>query len=66
CWIEILILFVLCFEHISDMAAVYRKRHLSEFKKEKQHENAAGNGEQKNDKIKSQDAKIKYSKKGNV
>ena len=26
--IEILILFVLCFEHISDMAAVYRKRYL--------------------------------------
>ena len=61
--IEILILFVLCFEHISDMAAVYRKRYLRELKKKKQHENTAGNGEQKNDKTKSQDAKIKYSKK---
>lgn len=61
--IEIMILFVLCFEHISDMAAVYRKRYLREFKKKKQRENTAGNGEQKNDKIKSQDAKIKYSKK---
>ena len=39
--IEILILFVLCFEHISDMAAVYRKRYLREFKKKKQHENTA-------------------------
>lgn len=61
--IEILILFVLCFEHISDMAAVYRKRYLRELKKKKQRENTAGNGEQKNDKTKSQDAKIKYSKK---
>lgn len=32
---ELVILFVLCFEHISEMAGVYRKRYLKELKKKK-------------------------------
>lgn len=32
---ELVILFVLCFEHISEMSGVYRKRYLKELKKKK-------------------------------
>lgn len=61
--LELLILFVLCFEHISEMSVVYRKRYLRELKKRRSQEIANQKADETFEHLKSQSAKIKYSKK---
>lgn len=61
--LELIILFVLCFEHISEMSVVYRKRYLRELKKRRSQEIANQKADETFEHSKSQSAKIKYSKK---
>lgn len=60
---ELVILFVLCFEHISEMSAIYRKRYLRELKKRRSQKLADKKADEKFEHSKSENAKIKYSKR---